>query len=275
MPKTPALLLAAALALATGCAAPSNVFIPPEEHACSEPVQNDAPALRVVSFNIRAGLSSSLEAVGDVLAQLDADVIALQEVDVGVARSGRVNQAEVLAARLGYAYAFAAAIKREGGHYGVAMLSRKPIAHARRIELRATNAFEPRVAIDAGVCSGGREVRVITVHADMLPWAAAANAHVLARSLEGSVGQGVVLAGDLNAGPRDEGPRLFGQLGLADLVGLHDEGPTFLGGPSRRLDYIFTDPALGGKTGAGRLDVRVSDHIPIFADIALEAGEPS
>jgi endonuclease/exonuclease/phosphatase family metal-dependent hydrolase len=225
--------------------------------------------LRVVSFNIRAALSSSLDEIAGVLESIDADVVALQEVDVGVARTHRENQPRVLAEKLGYRYAFAAAIRREGGHYGVALLSRRPFSYARRLELRSSAAFEPRVAIDAGVCTGGKEVRVIAVHADVFPWSAAANARSLAHSVEQSVGKGVVLAGDLNATPGEEGPRTLKSTGLRDLLGMFDEGPTFLDGKGHRLDYIFTDSALGERPFAGRVDVRVSDHIPVFADVRL------
>lgn len=259
-----------AAALLAGCAGPSSSrLLAPRTDAVCAP----APArerLRVVSFNIRSGLSSSLSDIGELLAGMDADVIALQEVDVGCRRTGGVDQAGVLAERLGHQYAFASAMTREGGDYGVALLSRLPFQRVERVDLRASGSLEPRVAIDATLCAGAAPVRVVAVHADVLPWAAADNARALARSLARTLSVGgarVVVAGDLNAPPLDEGPRAFAQLGLADLVGLHAEGPTFHFAGARRLDYIFTDRALAEDATAGRVASQVSDHYPVHAEL--------
>lgn len=69
--------------------------------------------LRVVSYNIHHGTdvygNPSLERIAEVLASLDADIIALQEVDMNHPRSGRKNQAAELARRLDMGYVFGAA----------------------------------------------------------------------------------------------------------------------------------------------------------------------
>lgn len=261
---------AAALLGLSACATPSNLFIRPPVVQCS---QEQAPrgSVRVASYNIRSGLSSSIEEIGNVLQGIDADVVALQEVDVGVDRSGRINQAKVLADRLGYQYAFAATIKRGGGDYGIAMLSRLPFARIDRIDLRAGAALEPRVAIDADLCVDNRRLRVIAVHADVFPWSAAANAKALAKHIGPTAGKWVLVAGDLNAVPSDSAPKSLELAGLFDLLGRRAEGPTFLGsGTPRRIDYILVDHSLfKDATDAGRVQTPASDHIPVFADLKL------
>lgn len=268
----PKFALAPLAATLVGCAAPSTAFVRPPLEACPTR-EGEARALRVVSFNIRAGLSSSLEAVGDVIAQLEPDVVALQEVDVGVARTGKVDQAAVLAARLGMKRVFAGSIQREGGDYGVAMLSRLPITRAERVDLKDRMAWEPRVAIDASVCVNGQEVRVVTVHADMLPWAAAANSRRLARKLEERSMKPAIIAGDLNATPGEDAPRAFADTGFVDVLKTRAEGRTFLGS-NRRIDYILTDEGLDlGVAEAGRVETEVSDHVPVYAEFrAIGAG---
>lgn len=260
-----------ALVWASGCAAPSKAFVAPPFETCVVSPGESPGALKVVSFNIRSGLSSSIEQVADVLASLNADVIAVQEVDVGVARTHRHDQAKILADRLGMQRIFAGAIKREGGDYGVAMLTRLPVAKASRINLSASMAYEPRVAIDATLCHHGREVRVITVHADVLPWAGAANAGALAKVLKDAKGR-IIVAGDLNATPKDAAVRSLTGVGLKDLIGLTAEGPTFLGS-DRRIDYVFANNPLDTVVlSARRIDTRVSDHIPVFVEFG--AGLP-
>ena len=79
-----------------------------------------AEGLNVVSWNIAwaygwgsegngpkkdpAALDATLKAMGERLRALDADVVPLQEVDWGCARSGRVDQGERLARAAGYPY---------------------------------------------------------------------------------------------------------------------------------------------------------------------------
>lgn len=265
------LLVVSCVACFAACAPASSAFVTSSLEACDPGSPAPARSLRVVSFNIRAGLSSSLEAVGDVIAGLEPDVVALQEVDVGVERTGRVDQAGVLAERLGMHRVFAGAIKREGGDYGVALLSRFPITRAERVELLDGSAFEPRVAIDASVCVNGQEVRVVSVHADMWPWAAEANSKALAEALKARSLKPAIIAGDLNATPAEGAVAALTGVGLIDVLKARDEGRTFLGS-SRRIDYILADEGLDlGVTAAGRVEAEVSDHVPVFVEFSAPA----
>jgi len=259
-------LAAAALAACAGSS--SRLITSSVDSACAPAPSRER--LRVVSFNIRSGLSSSISDVAKVLSGMDADVIALQEVDVGTRRSGGANQPEAIIQTLGggYHYVFASAMARDGGDYGVALLSRLPFQRVERVELRAAGAMEPRTAIDAVVCAGEVPVRVVAVHADVMPWAAADNVRALVKVLAAGPSR-VVVAGDLNAQPREEGPAAFNAVGLLDVIGLRAEGPTFHFPSGRRLDYIFADRGLAddGVT-AGRVASEVSDHWPIHAELA-------
>jgi len=248
------------LAALPGCVHHSDVFVAPEVGACS-----DAPApsrLRVVTWNIRAALSSSLDTIAERLADFDADVIALQEVDRHAARSGDVDQAAVLAERLGMRSTFAAARTEGQGEFGVALLSRLAFESARRLSLPSDNAFEPRVAVDAHLCAGDLHVRASSVHADIYPWAARQNADFLADTLRESVGEGVVVGGDLNVSPDAAGPAAFLQRGFVDASA---DAPTF---GSRRIDYVFVDDALGAVGDRRVPDTGdASDHRPMLVEL--------
>ncbi len=261
-------LLVVAVVAVSGCGPRPDTLTTSRLQACSGPPPA-GPNLRVVSFNIRAGLSSSVDAIATLLESLNPDVVALQEVDVGVERSGRMDQAAALAARLGAEFVFAPTLEREGGEYGIALLSRLPFQNVRRIELEAAGAFEPRVAIDAELCVGDRFVRVVNTHADVFPWANAENTRDLIRAVGKSTGQGLIVAGDLNASPTDTASRNLMRAGLLDIVGQHAEGPTFLGGISHRIDYVFADQPLSVPSDAQRIQVELSDHIPVVADLSL------
>lgn len=243
----------------------SEEFIAPEPTTCA--ASEARSALRVMSYNIKSGLESSLREVAEEIEVQSPDVVALQEVDRGVDRTGREDQAAWLAARLGYQAVYAAAIERGGGTYGIALLTRLPVAEARRIELRALGAWEPRVALDVTLCHGpDAQLRVVSTHADIL--AGGANLAQLRRELAASVGTGVLLMGDLNATPDSGGPRDFAQEGLDDLIARR-EGPTFWPNATR-LDYIYADGPWAERLESVHIGTRkASDHFPVAADFVL------
>jgi endonuclease/exonuclease/phosphatase family metal-dependent hydrolase len=118
-------------------------------------------SLRVASANILHGLDfaaggADIAAAAAAVAALEPDIVALQEVDVGQPRSGRVDQAAAIAAAVGGENRFAATLAGEpdsawqpvggrvlgpdpaGGEeplYGVALVSRWPITAARAVRL--------------------------------------------------------------------------------------------------------------------------------------------
>jgi hypothetical protein len=57
--------------------------------------------LRVMTFNIQAARTASIDAIADAILAFDPDIVGLQEVDIETGRSGGVDQIAVLAARTG------------------------------------------------------------------------------------------------------------------------------------------------------------------------------
>jgi endonuclease/exonuclease/phosphatase family metal-dependent hydrolase len=142
-----------------------------------------ATSLRVVTFNIRHGApKDSYAGLPDKLAEscaaLDADILALQEVDVGVPRSRKANLAKVAADACGMDYYFAKARKHAyRGQYGNALLVRGNIAdvevvtlsgdhrHTIRLGRLVLKPFrEPRNAVIATVTVGATRLAVGTGH---------------------------------------------------------------------------------------------------------------
>jgi endonuclease/exonuclease/phosphatase family metal-dependent hydrolase len=100
-------------------------------------------AIRLAQFNVERGYE--LERVIDELKGLDADVIALQEVDVGCERSAGVDVGRAVARALGLCGFFLCefhehhsalrdARSQGGGAHGNAILSRYDLRHARRVD---------------------------------------------------------------------------------------------------------------------------------------------
>src|SRR5690606_11635513 len=89
--------------------------------------------VRVLSFNIHHGNPPSmpgeidLHGVADLILKTNADLVGIQEVDVMLARSNKVDQAKVLAELTGMNYFFSKGIDLEGGEYGTLILSKHKI----------------------------------------------------------------------------------------------------------------------------------------------------
>ena len=102
--------------------------------------------VRLATWNIFGGRTwdgarVDLDLTLATLRRLDADLVALQEVDRDLPRSGRVDQARALGEALGMDWRFAPALLGPGGGaYGIALLSRLPLGGWRRSGCRRAAA---------------------------------------------------------------------------------------------------------------------------------------
>ena len=258
--------LAAGLLCLAACSAP------PTSPRAAEPVE-----VTLLTYNIHHGRGADgvidLERQAAVILATGADLVALQEVDVGTGRAGGVDQATELARLTGMHHAFAEAMPYDGGSYGEALLSRWPLDAAATWPLPASPGHEPRAAVVARVTPPGHAgpLRVVGTHldhtaddADRLAQVTALLGH-LARATPADLP--TVLLGDLNARP-DSAPmaRLLGA-GWTPADGAL--GPTYPAvGPDRKIDWILAAP---GPVGGTLTDAEVlveplaSDHAPLRA----------
>jgi endonuclease/exonuclease/phosphatase family metal-dependent hydrolase len=244
-----------------------RLFVMPQMGACDETAP--APArLRVVTWNMHAALSSSVDAVAGVLAGLDADILLLQEVDAFTYRSGVVDQPRRLAELLGYEYVFAAALPWDGGEFGLAILSRLRFAGIERIWLDGGVTSEQRMGLVATLCRGRQEIQVVNHHADIFPDGATQNMKQLIAVLGDAIGKGLIFGGDLNGEGSSPVVDALVESGLIDVVKPYDPSSTHGG---RRLDYVLADAVLMPAAIAGEVvPTTASDHRPVVADFMFE-----
>ncbi len=102
------------------------------------------PLIRIATYNIKAGLNSSIEDIGRAIAVLAPDIIAIQEVDEFNARSN-YSQTERLReiTNLEYYY-YCHASNYKGGKYGHLVLSKFPIEHKFTFRLPSNKDKENR-----------------------------------------------------------------------------------------------------------------------------------
>jgi endonuclease/exonuclease/phosphatase family metal-dependent hydrolase len=229
----------------------------------------------VVSYNIRHGRGTDgrvdLERTADVLRRLDPDVVALQEVDEGVERSGGVDQAARLGQLLGMQHAFGSFFDYQGGRYGMAILSHCPLRAVRSVRL--PDGHEPRVAlvVELELPDGGA-VTVVDVHFDWVEDDAFrfAQAREVARLLDEVAGP-VILAGDFNDEPGSRTLELF-HARATEAAKPRARRFTFDAiEPRREIDFIFTSPAAAWRTIAVQVvdEPIASDHRPVVARLEL------
>lgn len=238
--------------------------------ACCRALARESPTLRVVTWNIRHGQGTDgrldLARVAATLASLRPDVVLLQEVDRGCARSGGVDQARALGEGLGLAHAFAAHRPFDGGEYGLAVLARGRVEAATALPLEA--APRPLIALEAVlVLEAGPRVAALCVHlVDTLAERTAEAAAVRAAAETRAPGLPVFVGGDFN-GARDTAPlAAFGGWQLADPA-----APTFpADAPVREIDFLLASRGAW-REAAVTPEPLAADHRPVLGVWAAPA----
>lgn len=250
--------------------------------------------MRLATFNILHGRSPVDDRVdvsrfAAAVAALDADVLALQEVDRDQPRSHGADLTAVAAEAMGAPeHRFAATLagtpdvwaavdgdlQPDTASYGIALLSRYPVLSWRTVALPALRRRtpvvfpgrrrpvlvrdEPRAALVALVDGPLGPMTVVATHLTFIPAWNAVQLRRLVGSLRGEP-RPAVLMGDLNLdAPRPT--RITGWRPLADAE-------TFpVADPHRQLDHILGAGPL--RPHACRaVDTGLSDHRALWADV--------
>lgn len=219
--------------------------------------------------------------VAGVIESQAPDVIALQELDSGLVRTGLVDQAMVLAEWLEMDYHFHPSIHLEAGQYGNAVLSPHPVRVFRAGELPTLprrGIREKRGAIWIKMDVRGREVQVFNTHLGLNRHERLAQATALAGPewLGHPECKGpVVFCGDINVTGWSEVYRIFSRA-LVDTHGRWGRAtwPSRL--PIMRLDYIFATPDVEVRDAFVPRDKavrRASDHLPAVSVLEIPERE--
>lgn len=198
--------------------------------------------MRIVTFNTQHGLTSrgkvDTPALARYCAALEADVLALQEVDVRTRRSGGVDQVAAVAQATGMKPYFGAA-RRVGtrGRYGNALFVRGLIDDAETVPLPRHGHHEARSFILADVIVDDRVVTVAATHLSVHPDEAAPQLEAVLVALR-KCHVPRMLLGDLNLRPEQMEPALEHRAyALA-----HPEAPTFpSSSPRLRIDHFLSE----------------------------------
>jgi endonuclease/exonuclease/phosphatase family metal-dependent hydrolase len=264
--------------------------------------------IRILTYNIKSGRNQpeGLEAVARIVEECSPDVLGLQEVDEGMARTQGVAQTDWLSRRLHMRGFYAPAMAYDGGQYGVALLTCWAIMAHQRHPLyrpdypdagsRPRHDGEPRVMLgvrlspsDAGGAGGhapastSRSLNVIVTHLGLTPDQRLIQVREVADfAREWGGPQPTVVLGDFNCNP--DAPELAPLRSiLVDACGAcgvsGDDRRTFRpgapGAPAANevpaaIDYVWVSP--GVRITAARVvmdETWASDHRPLLVDLEL------
>ncbi len=228
----------------------------------------------VASFNIHACVGRDrrrdADRISEVIRELHADVVGLQEVDSRFGVEKEAMQIEYLARTAGLSAIAGPAIERPDRHYGNAILTNHPILEVRQLDLSVSNQ-EPRGAIDADLDIRGQRVRIIVTHFGLRgAERRVQTARLLAALKEQDPKQPMVIMGDFNEWlPKSRSlRRLQSQFGKPPAPSTY---PAFF--PLFALDriWVFPERALVDTYVHHTALSRVcSDHLPLKAIITLD-----
>ena len=291
-----------------------------------------SPSVRILSWNIERGYEP--DRIAAAIAALRPDVVCLQEVDWGNARTGSCDVLDSLAGRLQMLGLFAveflelASLSRStrtagGGATGNAILTRFPAEASFRVELPATVDWEngardplvrpglrrqlrrePRLGSRCGIGAvlkvGNARLAVCCLHLEDKDggvagrWSQFRRAALTLEACSGGA-HAVVIAGDLNTfdsplsrfvRPRGGSATLGKPFHVPEAVwwrsvllpqcGYHDpfamNDCTFSVPPVYRAKLDWIAVKRGRILGCGVGTSSLSDHLPIWADLDLQAG---
>jgi len=250
-------------------------------------------SLRIVDWNIERG--QQLQGITDFLANANADILILQEVDVNARRTHRLNIAEEIARKLGMNYVFGREFeelvqgsKNSPAYHGQATLSKWPIVNPRLIRFSKQSHFwqphwflpkiEPfqerlggRIALVAEINVAGRKLVTYNLHLESRGVDALRTSQLGEILLDATCYDTecpVIVAGDLNLDASREPVSLaLANAKFKDAVASSRSTPTtpahglFEG--RRRIDWAFVRGPLRPSSGHVHHSVNASDHYPI------------
>lgn len=214
------------------------------------------------------GTARNLGRISDFLSERQPQVVGLIEVDTGSYRSGRRNQAEVLAEALGHQHAWRCKYAEQSVNSHLPVVNKQGNAFLTSLPVVATrfhyfDAGIKRLAIELEL----EHVTFFLVHLSLK----FRHRHYQLRHLHDLVkntGKPVVIGGDFNTLHGDTELDLF-RAACGLVTANQDSRPSWPSRrPRRQLDFVLHSPQLE-LTHFDMPDVSLSDHLPLVCDFRI------
>lgn len=245
-------------------------------------MEKEEGVIRLVQYNVgafRKSGGSSLTMIADMMKELNADAVSLNEVDSCTTRTGKINQlASFSYAMGGWSGFFAKAMDHTGGSYGVAVSFKSSLTPLKTysVNLPQGDDSEPRAmavvefadfifaSTHLGLTNSAQMLQLSTIN----NWFSAKYP---------STSKPIFLCGDFNNTPSSD---LISEVKKtwrnASTTGAYTMPSN---NPRKVIDYIFvrsSDPSVRVVKTAVPKDfstgtvATASDHLPVYVDIKLK-----
>ena len=236
--------------------------------------------MKIVTYNVHKcrGMDGRIRVrrVAHVLKEIDADIVALQE--VFASEHGRQSQVEVIAAELGFDVAFGRTRHLKGRPYGNAILSRWPILSSSHLQLPWTRR-EQRGCLRADIETPLGVIHTFNIHMGTSYFERRRQicSFVKQESVHSKLFGPRVLMGDFNEWVSGLTTRVlqeqFESLNMILHIRRKRSYPGIL--PFLHLDHMYFEWPLHVETAElirNRRTLLASDHLPLVAQFGLYSG---
>ncbi|MFO7987085.1 MAG: endonuclease/exonuclease/phosphatase family protein [Desulfatiglandaceae bacterium] len=250
------------------------------------PALNPSRHLSVMTYNAHSCVGTDGKVrpvrIARLIARLQPDIVAVQELDTRRRRTGGADQAAIIGEELGMAHVFLPLVAGKRGHYGIAIFCKWPFetVKAQTFDIASSKGREPRGAVWIKTSLAGETVHLVNTHLGLSRRERLAQIQILLgpKWLGGlENGSPVIFCGDFNAHSRSAVYGLI-QRKLNDVqtgCAGHSPQATFASyRPFMRIDHIFVSDAFtveqvyvvtGGSASVA------SDHLPLKAELKFMA----
>jgi len=242
--------------------------------------------IRIMSYNIHSCIGTDGKLfparVGRVIERQEPDIVALQEVDNNLPRTEFRDQAALLGEQLGMQSIFYPVLKKDGGEYGLAVLSRYPLKTMKCVLLPARKAVgrrEPRglmwLRLDARI----GPMNILNTHLSLYKKERQVQMqHIIQNYILRKIPEKepILFCGDLNATTHSPAYKaLSAHLQDSQLMlrSIRSDSTFISSYPLLRLDHIFHSAHLAPL----RVEVvndwecrLASDHLPVLCQFLYE-----
>ncbi|EEW26558.1 endonuclease/exonuclease/phosphatase family protein [Rhodobacter ferrooxidans] len=232
--------------------------------------------LSVASYNIHKGIGADrrrdLARTAAVIAEIGADILALQEADMRFGSRAGLLDLDRLRHDLGLVPVAVKGQRDSHGWHGNLLLVRDTLVQ--EVHQLALPGLEPRGALMTDLVIKGQPLRVISAHLGLLPGSRAVQAQALLAKLNTLERRPTLLMGDLNEW-RDTGSAAMGHFArhftpASPRASYPARYPLL---PLDRMMICDQGQLLDIATHDSPLARRASDHLPIKARLRLGAGK--
>lgn len=236
--------------------------------------------LKIMSYNIRHGEGMDnvldLSRSAAVIKSQAPDLCGLQEVDEHCLRTDSVGQTEYLAQKTTMKGTFGKFMNYQGGEYGLATLTLKPLISTKVLQL-PDGKYEPRVAIVHEVqIAKGCTIAFANVHFDWISEKEGGinrmnQAQALVKYID-ELKRPAIITGDFNCTPDSPTMKYFAEQGFI-FVQKGADNLSFQGKEKGEIDHVIyrNEGKVKFKSKSIKLlnEPIVSDHRPLIAELEV------